>query len=60
MNEFHREIRDKQAAAGVHTIRPPHALGFLEPHQPPREMTRLNTREWEAAIDPHVPAAPES
>lgn len=51
MRELHLQIQEQQKAAGTHVIKPPHALGFLEPHQPPRELTRLNTREWEAAID---------
>ncbi|HUO10832.1 MAG TPA: fatty acid desaturase [Phycisphaerae bacterium] len=50
MRELHLQIQEQQKAAGTHVIIPPHALGFLDPHQPPRELTKLNTKEWEAAI----------
>ena len=50
MQELRNQIHEAQQKAGVHVIRPPHALGFLEPHQPPHAMTKLNTREWEAAM----------
>jgi fatty acid desaturase len=51
MRELHEQIKEQQKAAGTHVIGPPHALGFLESHQPPRELTKLNTKEWEAAIE---------
>ena len=52
MRELHLQIKEQQQAAGTHVIGPPHALGFLEPHQPPRNLTNLNTRQWEAVIQP--------
>jgi fatty acid desaturase len=58
MHEFHMQILDEQKKAGVHVIKPPHALGFLEPHQPPRQLTKLNTREWEAAVAAPRPTEP--
>lgn len=42
MREFHLQIQDQQKQAGVHVITPPHALGFLDPHQPPRNETDKN------------------
>lgn len=36
MKELHSQIADEQKAAGVRVIRPPHALGFLDPDLPPR------------------------
>jgi len=36
MPELHRMIAAEQAAAGVRVIRPPHALGFLDPDLPRR------------------------
>jgi fatty acid desaturase len=30
MREFHEQIIDQQKTAGVHVIKPPHALGFLD------------------------------
>ena len=38
MRAYHEQIRDQQIAAGVHVIKPPHALGFLA--EPPRTERR--------------------
>ncbi len=46
MREFHEAIEGQQKAEGVRVIRPPHALGFLDPELPSR-------RELEAAL--HAP-----
>ncbi|MDB5353984.1 MAG: fatty acid desaturase [Phycisphaerales bacterium] len=35
MKELHRQIAPQQEEAGVRVIRPPHALGFLDPDLPP-------------------------
>jgi fatty acid desaturase len=34
MREFHEEIKEEQRRAGVRVIKPPHALGFLDPDLP--------------------------
>jgi len=34
MVELHEQIREQQAKAGVRVIKPPHALGFLDPDLP--------------------------
>src|SRR5947208_11784409 len=34
MREFHEKIEDEQRRAGVRVIKPPHALGFLDPDLP--------------------------
>ena len=34
MKKFHEEIEEAQKAAGVRVIKPPHALGFLDPDLP--------------------------
>jgi fatty acid desaturase len=34
MNQLHEQIRQEQIKAGVHVIKPPHALGFLDSNQP--------------------------
>jgi fatty acid desaturase len=34
MRELHLQIREEQKRAGVHVIKPPHALGFLDPEYP--------------------------
>jgi fatty acid desaturase len=39
MVELHRQIADLQKAEGVRVIKPPHALGFLDPDLPPRRQT---------------------
>ncbi|MBV9490526.1 MAG: fatty acid desaturase, partial [Verrucomicrobia bacterium] len=36
MHQFHLNIREQQKAAGVRVIRPPHALGFMDPDLPKR------------------------
>lgn len=36
MKELHAEIAEKQKTAGVRVIKPPHALGFLDPDLPKR------------------------
>lgn len=52
MRQFHQEIATQQQAARVHVIRPPHALGFLDSHQPTRDQTHLNTPEWNVQAQP--------
>jgi fatty acid desaturase len=37
MVALHEQIKDAQEREGVHVIKPPHALGFLERGQPPLE-----------------------
>ena len=37
MVELHEQIADLQKVEGVRVIRPPHALGFLDPDLPPRK-----------------------
>jgi fatty acid desaturase len=39
MHELHLEIREQQKAAKVRVIKPPHALGFLDPDLPKRTPT---------------------
>jgi fatty acid desaturase len=34
MRELHEQIKEEQRKAGVHVIKPPHALGFLDSHRP--------------------------
>jgi fatty acid desaturase len=34
MDQLHEQIRQEQIKAGVHVIKPPHALGFLDSNQP--------------------------
>ena len=36
MKALHKEFAEKQKADDVRVIRPPHALGFLDPDLPPR------------------------
>jgi hypothetical protein len=36
MQAFREQIVEQQHAAGVRVIKPPHALGFLDPNLPPR------------------------
>ena len=43
MRQFHESIKKEQEAAGVHTIRHCHALGFLTPRQAQRERGSLET-----------------
>lgn len=50
MREFHQQIREKQREAGVHVIKPPHGLGFLEKSQPPRELTNLNPAQYQQVL----------
>jgi hypothetical protein len=35
MQAFRDQIVEQQRAAGVRVIKPPHALGFLDPNLPP-------------------------
>jgi fatty acid desaturase len=39
MVALHRQIQDVQRREGVRVIKPPHALGFLDPNLPPRSET---------------------
>ncbi len=39
MQALHAQIADLQKREGVRVIKPPHALGFLDPDLPPREAT---------------------
>jgi len=34
MVDLHNQIRERQREAGVRVIKPPHALGFLDPDLP--------------------------
>ncbi len=47
MHELHKQIERQQAAAGTRVIRPPHALGFLDPDLP--SMTQLREQLAAAA-----------
>ena len=38
MKKLHHEIKGQQRAAGVRVIKPPHALGFLDPDLPRRKV----------------------
>jgi hypothetical protein len=40
MKQLHEEIAETQLREGVRVIRPPHALGFLDPDLPPFEVFR--------------------
>jgi fatty acid desaturase len=39
MEAFHQQIAELQRQEGVRVIKPPHALGFLDPDLPPRSQT---------------------
>jgi fatty acid desaturase len=47
MVTLHRQIKDLQVAEGVRVIKPPHALGFLDPdlppHRQPTEAARVSS-----------------
>ena len=49
MRALRAEIADEQLAAGVRVIKPPHALGFLDPDLPPRRAA--GSREVEPMDD---------
>jgi hypothetical protein len=40
MQAFRDQIVEQQRAAGVRVIKPPHALGFLDPDLPPLHAKR--------------------
>ena len=40
MEAFRDQILHEQRAAGVRVIKPPHALGFLDPDLPPLQKKR--------------------
>ncbi|HUE41542.1 MAG TPA: fatty acid desaturase, partial [Chthoniobacterales bacterium] len=40
MQAFRDQIREQQRIAGVRVIKPPHALGFLDPNLPARKTTK--------------------
>ena len=48
MKQLHAEIAEKQRAANVRVIKPPHALGFLDPDLPARETTPVRVDAPEA------------
>lgn len=52
MKELHEQIAAEQRAAGTRVIRPPHALGFLDPDLP----SRHNTPAAEPSPAPHAEA----
>jgi fatty acid desaturase len=49
MRAFREQIVDQQHAAGVRVIKPPHALGFLDPGLPRRKQSGARPIESEAA-----------
>ena len=49
MKQLHAEIAEKQRAANVRVIKPPHALGFLDPDLPARQTTLTQPVESPAA-----------
>jgi fatty acid desaturase len=44
MVALHRQIQELQREAGVRVIKPPHALGFLDPDLPPRRQPEAGAR----------------
>jgi hypothetical protein len=50
MEQFHQEILEQQKKEGVRVIKPPHALGFLDPNLPPRKFT-AGSKHADAATD---------
>jgi len=44
MHGFHEQILEEQKREGVRVIKPPHALGFLDPNLPPRKKYSAGTR----------------
>jgi hypothetical protein len=47
MQAFRDQIVEQQRVAGVRVIKPPHALGFLDPNLPPQ------TKSWSMREEPH-------
>ena len=45
MEAFHRQIAELQRREGVRVIKPPHALGFLDPDLPPRKQSGGRTAD---------------
>jgi hypothetical protein len=45
MQAFRDQIVEQQRAAGVRVIKPPHALGFLDPNLPPHGGSRSMQEE---------------
>src|SRR5207302_1683806 len=43
MKALREQIKEEQRRAGVHVIKPPHALGFLDPNQPKRKQPVIAT-----------------
>src|SRR5205823_13434190 len=39
------QIVDQQRAAGMRVIKPPHALGFLDPNLPPHQRSEANVKQ---------------
>jgi hypothetical protein len=48
MEAFHHQIAEEQRAAGVRVIKPPHALGFLDPDLPSWHISAL-AREFKVS-----------
>jgi hypothetical protein len=48
MKQLHAEIAQKQRAANVRVIKPPHALGFLDPDLPTRETAPVHVESPKA------------
>ena len=48
MQEFRDQIVNQQRAAGVRVIKPPHALGFLDPDLPSRRASKGSSAELQS------------
>jgi hypothetical protein len=49
MKQFHEQIIEEQKREGVRVIKPPHALGFLDPNLPPRHYSAGRKRDTASA-----------
>jgi hypothetical protein len=49
MQQFHEQITEEQRKEGVRVIKPPHALGFLDPNLPPRKYSARAKPETSSA-----------
>jgi fatty acid desaturase len=50
MQAFHNQIAEQQRAAGVRVIKPPHALGFLDPNLPSRGARTVGTSDKKMSV----------
>ena len=48
MKQLHAELEEAQRAAKVRVIKPPHALGFLDPDLPERKKSGVGAARGEA------------